>query len=128
MSSHVPDHEWAAREHGARQRLMNAGASSLPRPPWLHRSQPLASIDLVRFAVWRGQTGVINDDDVEAAITLLADARSEMEQLETAMLFTARAQGWSWARIARHMGLGSAQAALQRYDRLAQRVGTGGDS
>lgn len=101
---------------------MDTGASSLPRAPWLHRSQPPSSIDLVRFAVWRGQTGKLTDDEIEAALALLPAARADMEQLETAVLFTARAQGMSWGRISRGMGLGSAQAALQRYDRLADRV------
>ncbi len=79
MSTPEPDHEWAAREQNARQHLMDAGASSLPSPPWLHESQPFSSIDLVWFAVWRGQTGVINDDDTEAALTLLGAARSEID-------------------------------------------------
>src|SRR5919106_3667754 len=116
------DQERAAREHDARKRLLHAGAASLPRAPWLHPAQPPSAIQLVHFAVWRGRTGTITDDEVEAALTLLSAARAEMEQLETAMLFTARTQGLSWGRIARSMGLGSAQAALQRFDRLAGRV------
>lgn len=116
------DQERAAREHSARRQLLDAGASSLPRAPWLHRSQPPSSIDLVRFAVWRDQTGKVTEEEVEAALALVPAARAEMEQLETALLFTARAQGLSWGRIARGMGLGSAQAALQRFDRLVDRV------
>lgn len=117
-----PDQERAAREHRARQRLIDAGASSLPRAPWLHRSQPPSSIDLVRFAVWRGQTGKVTEEEVEAALTLLPSARAEVEQLEAALLFIARAEGMSWGRISRGMGLGSAQAAGQRYGRLADRA------
>jgi hypothetical protein len=108
--------------------LLDAGASSLPRAPWLHRSQPPSAVDLVRFAVWRGQGDKVNDDEVMAALTLLPAARAEMEQLETALLFTARGQGLSWGRISRAMGLGSAQAALQRFDRLTGRVGSRGKS
>lgn len=128
MTIPPPDHERAARERSARQYLMDAGASELPRAPWLHRSQPPSSIDLVRFAVWRGQIGKITEDDVEAAITLLPAVRAEVEQLESAMLFTARAEGLSWGRISRGMGLGSAQAALQRFDRLAGRVASRSES
>ncbi len=117
-----PDHELAAREQQARQRLMDAGASTLPRAPWLHPAQPASSVDLVRFAVWRAQTGKVSQDEIDAALTLLPAARMEVEQLETALLFTARAEGLTWARIGRDMGLGSAQAALQRYDRLTERV------
>jgi hypothetical protein len=116
------DHVRAAREHGARQCLLEAGAASLSRAPWRHPSQPPSSVDLVRFAVWRGETGTTTDEEVEAALTLLSAARAEMEQLETGILFTARTHGWSWGRIARGMGLGSAQAALQRFDRLAGRA------
>jgi hypothetical protein len=117
-----PDQQQAAREHDARQRLLDAGAASLPRAPWLHRSQPPSSVDLVRFAVWHGQVGEVTEPEVEAALTLVPAARAEVEQLEVALLFTARAQGLSWGRIARAMGLGSAQAALQRFDRLSGRV------
>jgi hypothetical protein len=122
MEPPVPDHELASREHHARQRLLDAGASALPRAPWLHRSQPPSAVDLVRFAVWRAQSGVTTDDEVRAALTLVPAARAEVEQLETALLFTARAQGLSWSRISRARGLGSAQAAQQRFDRLAARV------
>jgi len=122
MSAPDRDQEEAAREHWARIELLEAGASSLPRAPWLHPSQPPSSVDLVRFAVWRGQTGTIGAGLATAALSLLPSARAEIEQLETAMLFTARAGGMSWGRIARAMGLGSAQAALQRFDRLTGRV------
>jgi hypothetical protein len=122
------DHERAAREDRARQRLIDAGASSLPRAPWLHHSQPPSSIDLVRFAVWRGQTGEVTEEEVDAALNLLPAARAEVEQLETALLFTARAEGMSWGRISRGMGLGSAQAALQRYERLSDRVSSRAES
>jgi hypothetical protein len=115
------DQDSAAKEQAARQRLLAAGGSALPRPPWTHRSQPPAAVDLVRFAVWRLPADGA-DEVVDAALSLLAAARAEVEQLETAMLFAARAHGMSWARISRAMGLGSAQAALQRYNRLVDRV------
>jgi len=118
----------SAREESARKRLLDAGASSLPRAPWLHRSQPPSAHDLIRFAVCPGQGDNVKDDEVMAALTLLPAARAEMEQLETALLFTARAQGLSWGRISRAMGLGSAQAALQRFDRLTSRVESRGKS
>jgi hypothetical protein len=121
------DQQRSGREQSARTRLLDAGAVSLPRAPWLHRSQPPSAVDLVRFAVWRGQGDGVNDDEVMAALTLLPAARAEMEQLETALLFTARAQGLSWGRISQAMGLGSAQASLQRFDRLTGRVESRGE-
>jgi len=122
------DQQQSAREQRSQKLLLDAGASSLPRAPWLHPSQPPSTVDLVRYAVWRGQDDNVNDDEAMAALTLLPAARAEMEQLETALLFTARAQGLSWGRISRAMGLGSAQAALQRFDRLTSRVESRGRS
>lgn len=122
MTNPHSDEERAARERRAQQYLLDTGASSLPRPPWLHRSQPPSSIDLVRFAVWRGQSCEVTEEEVEAALTLLPSARAEVEQLEAALLFIARAEGMSWGRISRGMGLGSAQAAVQRYGRLTDRA------
>jgi hypothetical protein len=117
-----PDQERAALEHRAQRHLLDAGASSLPRAPWLHRSQPPSAVDLVRFALWRDQSGQATEEDVQAALALLSAARAEVEALETGLLFTARAQGMPWGRISRWMGLGSAQAAQQRFDRLTSRV------
>ena len=128
MQTPDSDQQQSAREQSSRKRLLDAGATALPRAPWLHRSQPPSAVDLVRFAVWRGQGDDVNDEDLMAAMTLLLAARAEMEQLETALLFTARAQGLSWGRISRAMGLGSAQAALQRFDRLTGRVQSRGQS
>lgn len=116
------EQERAAVEQRARDQLLDAGASTLPRAPWLHPKQPPPAVDLVRFALWRSQNDRITEADAQAAVTLLAAARAEVEQLEAGTLFTARAQGFSWSRIARAMGLGSAQAALQRFDRITARI------
>jgi hypothetical protein len=113
------DRERAARESSARRALLAGGAAGLPRAPWLHRSQPPSSIDLVHFAVWSEEAG---EQELLAALTLLPAMRPEVEQLETALLFAARAHGFSWGRIARAMGLGSAQAAVQRFERLSSRA------
>lgn len=117
-----PGHDQAAREADARARLLSAGASSLPRPPWLHRSQPPSAVDLIQFALWGSRTGDADEEDLLAALTLLPAARAEADQVEAALLFTARAHDLSWPRISRAMGLGSAQAAQQRLERIAGRV------
>jgi len=116
------DREQAARESDAREQLLAAGAADLPRPPWLHRSQPPSAVDLIRFALWRTHTSDVDEEDLVAALTLLPAARAEVDQVEAALLFTARAQGLAWSRISRAMGLGSAQAAQQRFDRVTDRV------
>jgi hypothetical protein len=130
------DQAQAAREADARGHLLRAGASSLPRPPWLPEQQPPAAADLIRFAVWRANAGGhnanagghnanaggIGGEGVLAALALLTAARAELDQTEAALLFTARAQGLSWPRISRAMGLGSPQAAQQRFDRVTGRA------
>jgi len=90
------DHEQAAREAAARRRLLSSGALSLPRMPWLAGRQPPPALDLIRFAMWRGQAGRDGEDDLLAALTLLAAARAEADQAEAGLLFTARAHGLSW--------------------------------
>ncbi len=117
-----PDHRQAAGETSARQRLLDAGAAALPRPPWLRGSQPPSAADLIRFALWRGAAGDTGEPSLLAALTLLRAARAEVDQLEAATLLLARAQGLSWPRISRAMGLASAQAAQQRFDRVTGRV------
>ena len=138
MAHRDGDHEQAAKEAAARQRLLGAGAAALPRMPWLAGRQPQAAADLVRFALWRSQAGGAKGggaggarghggsgaDDLVAALTLLPAARAEVDQTEAALLFTARAHGLSWSQISQAMGLGSPQAAQQRFGRVAGRTGT----
>jgi hypothetical protein len=131
------DQAQAAREADARAHLLRAGASALPPPPWLHEQQPPAAADLIRFALWRANAGGhnanaggigeenaggIGQEGVLAALALLTAARAELDQTEAALLFTARAHGLSWPRISRAMGLGSPQAAQQRFDRVTGRA------
>jgi hypothetical protein len=137
------DQDQAAREADARGHLLQVGASLLPRPPWLHEPQPPAAADLIRFAVWRANAddpganvrgpganaggraanaGGSGEQVVLAALALLTAARAELDQSEAALLFTARSQGLSWPRISRAMGLGSPQAAQQRFDRVSGRA------
>jgi hypothetical protein len=113
------DQDTAAAEAAARKHLMRAGASALPRAPWLHRGQPPAAADLIRYALWHKDS---DEDTVLAALALLPAARAEVDQLEAAVLFAARAEGLPWPRIARAMGLASAQAAQQRYGRVSGRA------
>jgi hypothetical protein len=116
------DQAQAAREADARDRLLESGASLLPRPPWLPARQPPAAADLIRFVLWRANAGGIGEEGVLAALALLTAARAELDQSEAALLFTARSQGLSWPRISRAMGLGSPQAAKQRFDRVSGRA------
>jgi len=123
MGDRDADQEQAAREADARQRLLGAGAAALPRMPWLARRQPPAAADLIQFALWRSDPCGTGADDLLAALTLLPAARAEVKQAEAALLFTARARGLSWAQISRALGLGSPQAAQQRFGRITGRTG-----
>lgn len=64
----------------------------------------------------------IDDADVTAALGLIPKARAEMDQLEALLLGIARQRGMTWQEIAFGLGLGSTQAARQRYDRLIKRT------
>jgi hypothetical protein len=116
------DHGQAAREADARRQLLDAGASSLPHPPWLHPGQPPSAADLIQFALWRANTTGIGEDALLAALALLPAARAEADQAEAALLFTARAGDLSWPQISQAMGLRSAQAAQQRSGRVTGRA------
>jgi hypothetical protein len=118
----------AEREARARQRLLDGGAAALPRLPWLAAGQPPQAVDLVRHLLWRwtARRGApASADDLAAALELVPAARAEVDQLESALLFAARAEGLPWARIADCLDLGSRQAAQQRFDRLTGRTGDG---
>ncbi len=66
----------------------------------------------------------VDKADITAALTLLPLARAEMDQLEAGLLLMARGRGMTWQEIAFGLGLGTSQAARQRYERLAGRVAT----
>lgn len=109
--------------------LLDRGAAALPQRPWLHEKQPPTAMDLIQHVLWRfrSQEGdpALDSSDLRAALALIPAARGEMDAVETALLFLARAEGLTWPQIAESLGLRSAQAAQQRLDRLSDRPGTG---
>ena len=119
----------ALRQSQAARILLDRGASDLPPRPWLGERQPPSAIDLLQHVLWRSSgTGggeAVDGLDLRAALTVVSAARAEMDGLETALLFLARAEGLTWAQIAQGLGLRSAQAAQQRLDRLSGRPETG---
>ncbi|MEU2613233.1 DNA-binding protein [Micromonospora sp. NPDC007271] len=66
----------------------------------------------------------VDQADLMAALTLVPHVRAEVDVLEAGLLQVARARGLTWQAIAFGLGLGSAQAARQRYERLTVRTGT----
>lgn len=69
----------------------------------------------------------VDQADITAALTLLPMARGEMDELETGLLQMARGRGMTWPDIAFGLGLGTPQAARQRYERLASRTAAEGE-
>jgi hypothetical protein len=128
MHSGSADQAAGALERWARDRL-TGGGTDLPRLPWLARGQPHDAVTLIRQALWRANTArdaLDLPDDLLAAIALLSAARAELDQLEAGLLFVARAEGLTWAQVARALGLRTAQAAQQRHERVLGRL-DGGD-
>ncbi|QLQ10227.1 MAG: hypothetical protein HZY75_07325 [Nocardioidaceae bacterium] len=119
------DQDLAATGDLARARLLDVGAKDLPPRPWQHQSQPLADLDLVRYAAWIARMPDAEPGLVRAGISLLESARAELDQIEAALLFAARAAGMTYPELAAALGLRSAQAAQQRLSRVASRVESG---
>ncbi|MEU9509667.1 DNA-binding protein [Micromonospora sp. NPDC048170] len=63
-----------------------------------------------------------DDADLVAALTLVPHLRAEVDTMEAGLLTLARGRGMTWQQIAFGLGLGSAQAAKQRFERLATRT------
>ncbi|MGW5681950.1 DNA-binding protein [Nonomuraea sp. NPDC003754] len=64
----------------------------------------------------------VDHADITAALTLIPLARGEMDELEAGLLQMARGRGMTWPEIAFGLGLGTPQAARQRYERLVGRT------
>lgn len=121
----------AASQARATQLLLDRGASDLPHRPWLDERQPPSAADLIHHVLWRangsGRGGPVDALDVRAGLALVSAARAELDGLETALLFLARAEGLTWPQISQSLGLRSPQAAQQRLDRLTARPSAGMD-
>jgi hypothetical protein len=63
----------------------------------------------------------VDATDLTAALTLLPHVRADLDALEAGLLMLARDRGLTWQAIAHGLGLGSAQAAQQRYERVTAR-------
>ncbi|MBK8866516.1 MAG: hypothetical protein V9G15_09325 [Dermatophilaceae bacterium] len=111
------------RVERARAVLLSTGASDLVRQPWRHSRQPADDVTLLRYAVWRTASGrgSVSAEEIEAGLGLIESARAELDALETALVFNARAEGMTWGQVAAAMGLRSPQGAQQRYLRTTDR-------
>ncbi|GII92283.1 DNA-binding protein [Sinosporangium siamense] len=119
-----------AREVAALFRIADRHASS----PQLRSRQVhpdmLASHEAVRLVAFllSGATTIqdgeaeVDQADLVAALTLLPRVRAEFDALEADVLKMARGRSMTWQEIAFGLGLGSPQAARQRYERLTERA------
>ncbi|WP_327085756.1 DNA-binding protein [Nonomuraea sp. NBC_01738] len=114
-----------AERHAAtdEQRLRQAHPSALGP----HEAVRLVSYLLSGTARLDEGEAEVDHADITAALSLVPLARGEMDALEAALLQMARGRGMTWQDIAFGLGLGTAQAARQRCERLSERVPAGGD-
>lgn len=102
--------------------LNAAGGRELAARPWQRAGQPVGDGDLVRLAAWKAADAEVDPEVVTAGLGLMAVARAELDQVEAALLFAARAGGVTYQQIAAALGLGSGQAAQQRMARVLARL------
>lgn len=121
----MTDQSDAARLDASRTTIRSAGAGALDPRPWQAPGQPASDGDLVRFAAWAARDPDVDPAVLAAGLHLLASARADLDQVEAALLYAARAGGMTWAQVADAMSLRSAQAAQQRLGRLLARVDEG---
>ncbi|GAB3211032.1 DNA-binding protein [Marinactinospora thermotolerans] len=127
-----PDPEDARRRrvHTALFRITERHAIDEARRRWDERRIPMEPLDAVRrvadlasgVAPTAPDEPAVDAEDITAALTLAPRARSELDALEAGLLQMARGRGMTWQEIAFGLGLGTAQAARQRHDRLAGRT------
>ncbi|AVP70653.1 DNA-binding protein [Prescottella equi] len=125
-----PSRERAHREYSALFRIIERhGATPEQRARQSHPEilEPLGAIRVVAAlagGVHTPEPGEpdVDDADITAALGLFPKARAEMDQLEALFLGIARQRGMTWREIAFGLGLGSTQAARQRYERLVERT------
>ncbi|MBE2999546.1 DNA-binding protein [Nocardiopsis sp. HNM0947] len=116
--------------HRALIRLTERHATGEHRTRWTENGLPLTPHEAVRrvgdlaagsLPLAEGEPAV-DADDLTDALTLLPHARAEFDQMELGLLTMAKGRGMTWQNMAHHLGLGSAQAARQRHDRLTRRL------
>ncbi|MEU5523376.1 DNA-binding protein [Streptomyces sp. NPDC047860] len=110
-----------AATDGQRRRQTHPGVISP------HEAVRLVSFLLSGAATLEDGEPEVDRADITAALSLVPRARAEMDELEVGLLQMARGRGMTWPEIAFGLGLGSPQAARQRYERLTERTDPGPD-
>jgi hypothetical protein len=127
-----PDQARAQRAHASLFRVAERhAATETQRARQAHPSMigPHEAVRLVSFLLSgaaQPEEGEPEVDraDITAALTLVPRVRGELDELEAGLLQMARGRGMTWPEIAFGLGLGTPQAARQRYERLIERTQT----
>ncbi|GAA2404395.1 hypothetical protein GCM10010420_34880 [Streptomyces glaucosporus] len=130
-----PDQARAHRVHASLFRIAERhAATEEQRRRQVHPSviAPHEAVRLVSFLL-SGAARLEDDEpevdraDIVAALSLVPRARGEMDEIEAGLLRMARGRGMTWQEIAFGLGLGTPQAARQRYERLTDRIAAGAE-
>lgn len=127
-----PDPEQARRKrvHEALFRITERHSTGEDRARWTRSHMPMSPHEAIRrvsdlaagSALPDEGAPAVDQDDLTAALTLVPWARAEFDQLESGLLTMAKGRGMTWQEIAFGLGLGTAQAARQRQERLTRRT------
>ncbi|WP_055699183.1 hypothetical protein [Streptomyces silaceus] len=129
-----PEQARAQRVYASLMRIAERhGADGAQRARQVHPSVlgPHEAVRLVSFLLSGAAKPVdgeaeVDHADITAALTLLPLVRGELDELETGLLQMARGRGMTWPEVAFGLGLGTPQAARQRYERLVSRTAAEG--
>jgi hypothetical protein len=131
MSSALPESSpaRAARTYGALLRLAERHGSTAEARARQSNDHLVSAAEAVRLVTMLGAGSAtyladeepVDAEDLVAALTLMPLVRTELDEIELALLRMARAGGMTWSQIASGLGLRSPQAVQQRHDRLAAR-------
>ncbi|MFD3485744.1 DNA-binding protein [Streptomyces sp. NPDC058665] len=125
-----PDQARAHRVHASLFRIAERhAANDAQRRRQAHPSviAPHEAVRLVSFllsgaAKREADEPEVDHADITAALSLVPRARGDMDELEAGLLQMARGRGMTWQEVAFGLGLGTPQAARQRYERLVGRT------
>ncbi|WP_049558371.1 hypothetical protein [Nonomuraea sp. SBT364] len=125
-----PGQARAHREYASLVRITERHAATDARRRRQAHPTELAPHEAIRLVSFLLSGAVLPDEgepevdraDIVAALSLLPQARAEADDLEAGLLQMARGRGMTWQEIAFGLGLGTPQAARQRYERLAGRT------
>ncbi|GAA1111442.1 hypothetical protein GCM10009642_57250 [Nocardiopsis metallicus] len=128
-----PDPEKARRQraHEALFRITERHATGQARTRWAERRMPMPPHEAIARVCDLAAGSALPDEgapdvdqgDLTAALTLVPWARAEFDQMEAGLLTMAKGRGMTWQELAFGLGLGTAQAARQRHERLVKRTG-----